>query len=127
MSDDLRQYIQNSMNMKETDELVQIWTTNNRLEWSDTAFEVISEILIGRLGQLPPQSEPITEYGAHSKSESDDNLLEEELADEDNEPVLYDPGNVLLFCTWLNRAAVIAVVAAIILSYPDARNLACSF
>ena len=117
MNDDLRPYIHNNMDMKETDELVQIWTSNNRLEWSDTAFEVISEILVQRLGQLPPQNEPITEYGAHSNSESDDNLLEEDLADEENEPVLYDPEKVLLFCTWLNRAALIAVVATIILSY----------
>jgi hypothetical protein len=55
MNDDLRTQIYNSMNLKETDELVEIWQQQNSKEWSDLAFDVVEEILRDRLGELPPQ------------------------------------------------------------------------
>ena len=57
----LRKQIYNNMNFKATDELVEIWKTNNRLEWSDISFDIIKEIIEHRLGELPPQEEPITD------------------------------------------------------------------
>jgi hypothetical protein len=54
-NNDLRNQIYNSMNLKETDELIEIWQRHNSNEWSDFAFEVVEEILRDRLGELPPQ------------------------------------------------------------------------
>jgi hypothetical protein len=44
------------MNIRETDELVEIWKTNNTSEYSELAVEVVKEILLGRLGELPAQN-----------------------------------------------------------------------
>ena len=59
VSEELRKYIYNNLNQKKTDELVEIWQKNDRIEWTDEAFAVIQEILLDRLGELPPQAEPI--------------------------------------------------------------------
>lgn len=40
--------------------MLNIWQTNDRVEWSDIAFEVIQELLLDRLGEVPPQNPPIT-------------------------------------------------------------------
>lgn len=61
MSDDLRKQIYNSLSQKETDELVEIWQTNDRVQWTEMAFDVIREILQERLGELSPQDEPVYE------------------------------------------------------------------
>jgi hypothetical protein len=55
MNDDLRSQIHNSMSLKETSELINIWQRHNLNEWSDLAFEVVENILRERLGELPPQ------------------------------------------------------------------------
>ena len=44
-----------SMRQKNTDELLAIWTANDRREWSDTAFEAISQVLIERGLPVPEQ------------------------------------------------------------------------
>jgi hypothetical protein len=44
------------MKLKETDELLEIWSENDRLEWSDEAFDIIHGILLERLGDVPPQA-----------------------------------------------------------------------
>jgi len=59
MSDTLRDEIYASQNQKATDELLDIWRTNNRLEWSDSTFDVIQEILKDRGVDIPRQNEPI--------------------------------------------------------------------
>lgn len=46
------------MRLKETDELLEIWSENDRLEWSDIAFAAIHSILLERLGNVPPQGTP---------------------------------------------------------------------
>lgn len=46
-------------NQKATSELLEIWKTNNRLEWSDATFEVIPEILKSRGIEIPPQDGPV--------------------------------------------------------------------
>ncbi len=56
MDNNLRKQIYNSMNLRETDDLVEIWQENDRKEWSDLAFSVIREILINRLEELPTQT-----------------------------------------------------------------------
>jgi uncharacterized membrane protein YhaH (DUF805 family) len=59
MSDYIRDEIFKTQNQKETSELLEIWKTNNRLEWSDITFDVIQEILKARGVEIPPQNEPI--------------------------------------------------------------------
>lgn len=54
MSEDRHAQQYRTFNQKETDELVEIWQTNNRYEWADLTFDVIREILQERLGELPP-------------------------------------------------------------------------
>jgi hypothetical protein len=46
-----------TLNQKETDELIQIWKDNDRSQWSDTVFEIIQDILRARIGNLPSQKQ----------------------------------------------------------------------
>lgn len=51
----LRHQIYRSMDLKDTQELIEIWEKNDGDEWSDQAFEVIEEILRNRNVELPEQ------------------------------------------------------------------------
>jgi DNA-directed RNA polymerase subunit RPC12/RpoP len=93
MNEELRDQIYNSMNMKETDELIEIWETNNRYEWTDTAFDVVRQILLNRIGELPEQNDPVFEENGEEDTDNEEDSDEEEvetpklseLADPDNE------------------------------------------
>jgi uncharacterized membrane protein YhaH (DUF805 family) len=61
MSDDLRKQIYGNLRQRGTDDLIEIWRSNNRAEWTEMAFEVIREILHERLIELPPQDQPIND------------------------------------------------------------------
>jgi hypothetical protein len=52
----LHQQITAAMQLKETDELLEIYQKQDTDEWSDQALEVVKEILIERLGSLPAVS-----------------------------------------------------------------------
>ena len=54
-SDSMYDEIYNELNLKSTDELREIWKSNNRKVWSGTAFKAIQKILLERLGSVPPQ------------------------------------------------------------------------
>jgi len=41
---------------KETDDLLEIWQNGNTSEWEKEVFEIVKEILMERLGYVPPQS-----------------------------------------------------------------------
>src|SRR5436190_1908314 len=62
MSNDFRAQIYNTLKLKETEELVEIWEINDRVGWSELAFDVLQEILKERLGEIPPQNDPVYEY-----------------------------------------------------------------
>jgi hypothetical protein len=49
----LRKQIYERMNFKETDELLQIWYEANHEEWTDLAIDVVGDILVERLGEIP--------------------------------------------------------------------------
>lgn len=55
----LRDQIRNSLNLKDTEELVEMWRTHDTEEWTDLAFEVVKDILQERLGEVPPQYEVV--------------------------------------------------------------------
>lgn len=61
MNDDKKneriQQIYQSLKEKNTDELISIWKTNDKSEWTGEAFEAISIILLVRNGSLPEQNE----------------------------------------------------------------------
>jgi hypothetical protein len=71
MSADLRDQLYRNLDQKTTDELIEIWQTNDQDEWSEMTFEVIREILIQRLAELPPQNEPITAASARSNGQEE--------------------------------------------------------
>lgn len=72
MDSDFRRQVFNSLNMRDTEDLLEIWQENNRAEWEQVAFDVIAEILQSRLGTAPPQGEPSYEFSEPADEESDD-------------------------------------------------------
>lgn len=116
MSNSLRKQIYNNLNLKETDELVEIWQKNDRVEWSEDTFSVIQEILQERLGELPPQDEPILEYTDDQEDDIEDESDFEFVIDDENPPEFYNPHEVLRLEKWLYQAAIVSIVASIISS-----------
>ena len=73
--EDLRNSIFNNLNLLETDDLIEIWQNNDLAEWSDTAFEVVQQILRTRLGQLPLQDAPTYESSEQDIDDESDEKL----------------------------------------------------
>jgi len=102
-----REQIYNELSLRETEDLLEIWQANDREEWSDTAFEVIQEILSKRLGEVPPQqlssqeSEPEENAGNEGLEDWEARLL-----DDENQPGLYDTLDVLELRNNIDRVAV---------------------
>lgn len=59
MSDNLRKAIYLNFSQRDTDDLLEIWRTSDRYEWSEMTFDVIREILQERHIEPPPQSKPV--------------------------------------------------------------------
>ena len=53
MSDTLRAQIYNSLIIKDTDELLEIWQSGDTSEWNEDVFESVKSVLLKRLGYLP--------------------------------------------------------------------------
>jgi hypothetical protein len=120
MSNNLRKQIHDNLNLKETDELLEIWKTNDRAEWSDTAFDVMKELLEQRLSEIPPQNEPVLEHiEQETIDDYDENLHLDTFTDPDNAPVFYKPREVLWANLWLNRVAIASVAITILVSIPE--------
>jgi hypothetical protein len=109
MGSGLRNQIYSNLNSKDTEELLDIWKTNDRVEWSDLAFEVLEEILSQRVGSLPKQNEPIFEY---DEAEEDDDLedWEAKILDNENQPELYDTLEVIDTVDNINKVAKAVIV-----------------
>ena len=56
MGDNHREQIYKNLIVKETEDLLDIWQFGKIDEWDEIVFEVIKEILLDRLGYVPPQS-----------------------------------------------------------------------
>jgi len=129
MSSNLYKQVYNSLNLKDTDELVEIWQMNDRVEWSQTAFDVIQDILQERLGELPPQDEPVLEYTDDDKDEDIENDFDFLIVDE-NFPEFYDPYEVLQLEKWLYKAAIVAVIASAVsslIALPQTKGMVLSY
>lgn len=107
MSNNLRQQIHDRMNLKETDELLEIWQTNNRAEWSDEAFDVIKSILQERGEVIPEQNEPVYEIEKDEEEVVDNRLeeWEENLLDDEDQPEFYNVLEVVLLRKNINLTA----------------------
>jgi hypothetical protein len=123
MTNELREQIRNSFNLKETDELLDIWKTNDKVEWSDVAFGVLKEILKERLGKVPRQNEPILE---HKKKELSKEILDVVLSKEEfknaDTAEFYEPKYVLKLANWLDKAALISIGISIALGLTEFPN-----
>lgn len=56
MNDNLRAQIYNNLIIKDTEELLEIWQSGDPSEWEEEVFEIVKELLVERLGAVPPQS-----------------------------------------------------------------------
>jgi len=131
MNNDLRKQIRGHMNLKTTDELLDIWQTNDRVEWSEAAFEEIKEILAERGEEMPEQDEPINEHVEEVNDVKYFRLTEQELKiiDAEEQPELYDPLDVLFIKKRIEQAAVASIVLVTITGlfhFPESKNLALS-
>jgi hypothetical protein len=125
MNSDIREQIYNNMNLKETDELLNIWETNDRVEWSDEAFAVVEEILKARIGNMPTQNEPVLEYNDEEMADDDLEDWEIKLLDDDNQPEFYNTLEVLFLKGNINiviKAAIVVNVLLGVLNYPNIKS-----
>ncbi len=111
MSSKLREQIYKNLSTKDTDELLDIWQTNDRTEWSDLAFEVVEKLLKERNAEFPSQNEPVFEPMETEEELHEDELedWESKLLDAEDQPVLYDVVEVLILRDNINKLANIAV------------------
>jgi tetratricopeptide (TPR) repeat protein len=49
----MKNQIQDSLRLRETNDLLEIWRRADHDEWTELAFEVVQEILLERLGEIP--------------------------------------------------------------------------
>ena len=125
MSDELRGQIYHHLDGLDTEALLDIWETNDRVEWSDVAFEVIQEILKRRIDELPKQNPPILEHEPPKRTRKYfyEDIAIEAYANEMDAPVFYKPEDVLWLSFWLNRLAVAAIVITILRNLPTLINI----
>ena len=121
MNSNLRTQIRNRMVLKETEELIEIWQTNDRSEWSDDAFEVIKGILDERGVEIPEQNEPVYEH-KEEKNEKNYDFSDEELRiiDDENPPAFYDPFDVLFVTKridWIAKWMIVFTVLYNIINF----------
>lgn len=117
MSETLREQIRNRLELRDIYELLEIWKTNNRVEWSETTFEVLHEILKEKLKEIPPQDAPI--LAENKLEESDDQNLgleewEEKIINSENQPELYNPLLVISLRRTIDRLAIVVVIVYIL-------------
>lgn len=105
MSKKLRQQIYTNLNLKTTDELQEIWVENRRYEWSDTAFELIEEILDEREAEIPDQKPAVW-----TKQEANEQFWQNIDENNENAAVFYKPNEVLRIINWLEVAAKVALL-----------------
>ena len=108
MKNDILKQIYNTLNLRETSDLLSIWYEDDHEQWSDSAFQSIEQILLDRLGEIPPNPEP--EKSIHSISSGSNNC-----------PEYYKPQSVISLTSWINKIAVLSIFITLfqsITSYP---------
>jgi hypothetical protein len=111
MSDSLYNQIYNNLNLRTTNELLEIWQKNNRYEWTDTAFEAIQKILSERGEEVPPQGSPVLE----PEKDDDADIADDEFSEEALAPTtFYDPVDALLLIDWLEWTGKAAILVSVL-------------
>lgn len=116
-NEELHRQIYSNLNLKETDELLNIWQANNRYEWSDEAFEIIKMVLQKRGVEIPEQDEPVYKPSERSQRESFENdgldEWEAKALDDESQPEFYDTLEVITLKDKINKTlkAVVVVYA----------------
>jgi hypothetical protein len=112
MNREFRRKIHNELNLRETEDLLEIWQENDHFEWSDDAFEVIREILKARGVEIPQQEEAKYEHAETEDYELSDEELK--IVDDENPPDFYDPYEVLKVSKWILLAIKLMIGLIII-------------
>jgi hypothetical protein len=123
-----RNEIYHNLNLRETEDLVQIWQENNRYEWTEEAMQIVGEILQARLGELPPQNAPTLETPpAKDKYRVEDGSPLDAHLDDEDLPEFYDPWKVLRLEKWMVRGAwglIIVVSLQTLLQFSNYQRMA---
>jgi len=110
MSVDFRKQLYRNLNQKEIDDLIDIWQSNNHVEWSDMTFDVIQEILQERGVDIPLQDEPVTEFSETNKLEVN------EVTSMNIAQILFSfNGRIRLGTYWLGALFIIAFSIIVVL------------
>ncbi len=129
MDKSLRDQIQQNLELKDSRELLDIWRTNDRVEWSEEAFEAIRKILKKRKVKAGRRGRAIYEHVPKEK-EYKFSDLELKIIDDKNPPDFYDPFQVVQTGRWLEIAAktmIGLVIASNLLDLPRSYNIAQSY
>jgi len=119
----LHEQIYETWNLRETEDLLVVWQTNDRVEWSEDVFEVVEEILIKRGVEIPQQDPPVLVH--ESKDEKTQKILSEQeskIVRYKNQPEFYNPLRVFKVCKRLNTAAKIMIVLVVIMNLVYLQN-----
>jgi len=132
MNNDFYKQIYNNLDLKETDELLEIWKTNDHTEWADEAFQAIKEILKKRNIDISEQDEPIYKHDQDEEEFDENDFSEDELKiiDDKNPPDFYDPLEVLKLTKLIDLASTAIIVLYIIfnlMNFQSDKNIASSF
>ncbi len=107
MDDRLRAQIYNNLNLRETDDLLEIWQTRDIEEWNEDTFDIIEEILLARLGSVPVRSNSIRAEKTINREETAEvysfDVFEDLRISEFNDPIpesLYMDEKALLLGGW---------------------------
>lgn len=130
---DLRKQIYGTLNLKDTDELLDIWEANNKEEWSESAFDVIKDILTGRSVEIPEQGNFVPDETENEENETEPEEFTEsetKVLNDENPPTFYNPFEVLKVSGWIEIAAKVMVGFILVynlIHYSSSRNIISSY
>jgi hypothetical protein len=123
MNEEARKSIYDNLDLRETEDLLKIWQTNDRVEWEATTFEIVHQILQERQVDLPPQNEPVYKHQKIvSTNPTDTNPEGSKFFDPANAPEFYKPREVFGLAKYLKQAALVIIVVTIFRNLLDFQN-----
>jgi hypothetical protein len=117
MCDDAKnKQIYERLNLRKTEELLDIWVNNDRVEWADLTFEIIHEILRERAVELPAQNGPVYMHQLKKKVKITDKLKEslgigDYAVRFETTAMFYKPRKVFMLQKWINWTMVFVILS----------------